>query len=487
MGTANSTTFAGILDDSSNPGGSLVKQGSGTLTLSANNTYSGGTTINAGLINFNSAGNFGTGTITLNGGGLQWASGTTTDISPLLAPLGAAGGTFDTNGSSVTLAAPVGGTGGLTKQGLGTLTLTATNTYAGGTTVLAGLINFTAANNFGAGEITLNGGGLQWATGSSADISSKLAPLGAGGGIFDTNGNIVTLASTISGSGGLTKQGGGTLILSGINTYTGGTTVNVDMLSVSSDANLGAASGGLTLNSGALLTTASFTSARAITVSGPGGGFIPAAGTTLTLTGNIGGTGALGMAGPGTLVLTGTNTYTGGTTVSGGILQGNTHQPAGQHPQQRRPWCSTRRRPAPMPAPCRAPAALTLQGGGALNLTGTNTYTGGTTVLAGTLVGERQPGRATSRSATAGTLGGNGTIAGSVVNAGTLAPGNSIGLLTVNGSYAQAAGSTYQVEANAAGQADRINVGGNGGDPGRHGAGAGRSPATTAPARPTRS
>ena len=57
-------------------------------------------------------------------------------------------------------------------------------------------------------------------------------------------------------------------------------------------------------------------------------------------------------------------------------------------------------------------------------------------------------------------MGGNGTIGGSVVNAGTLAPGNSIGLLTVNGSYTQMAGSTYQVEVNDAGQGDRINVGG---------------------------
>ena len=52
----------------------------------------------------------------------------------------------------------------------------------------------------------------------------------------------------------------------------------------------------------------------------------------------------------------------------------------------------------------------------------------------------------------AGTLGGNGTIGGNVVNAGTLAPGNSIGLLTVNGSYTQMPGSTYQVEVNNAGQ-----------------------------------
>ena len=393
VGTANSTTFAGILDDSSNPGGSLVKQGSGTLTLTANNTYSGGTTINAGLINFNSLANFGTGSITLNGGGLQWAAGTTTDISSRLV-LGAAGATFDTNGNAVTLASALAGAGGLTKQGLGTLTLAASNTYAGGTTVTGGLVNFTSAANFGTGMITLNGGGLQWAAGSTADISAKLAPLGAAGGTFDTNDNTITLASTIGGTGGLTKQGGGTLILSGINTYAGGTTVNVGMLSVSSDANLGAAGGGLTLNSGALQTTASFTSARAITLSGPGGGFLPAAGTTLTLTGNIGGTGALAMAGPGTLNLTGTNTYTGGTMVGSGTLKIN------------------------------------------------GSIAGNVAVAA------------------AGTLGGNGTIGGNVANVGTLAPGNSIGTLTVNGSYAQAAGSTYQVEANAQGQADRLNVGG---------------------------
>ena len=119
VGTANSTTFAGIIDDGGNPGGSLVKQGSGTLTLTGTNTYSGGTTISGGMINFNAANNFGTGTITLNGGGLQWAAGSTADISSRLAPLGAGGGTFDTNGNTITFATGLTGTGGLTKQGAG--------------------------------------------------------------------------------------------------------------------------------------------------------------------------------------------------------------------------------------------------------------------------------------------------------------------------------------------------------------------------------
>ena len=69
----------------------------------------------------------------------------------------------------------------------------AANTYTGGTTVTGGLVNFAAANNLGSGHVTLNGGGLQWATGNTADISGQLASLGSGGATFDTNGNNVTL------------------------------------------------------------------------------------------------------------------------------------------------------------------------------------------------------------------------------------------------------------------------------------------------------
>jgi outer membrane autotransporter protein len=234
--------------------------------------------------------------------------------------------------------------------------------------VTGGLINFASASGFGSGMITLNGGGLQWAAGNTTDISSKLAPLGAGGGTFDTNGNNVTLASAITGSGALTKQGAGTLILTAANSYSGGTTVT--------------------------------------------GGILQ--GNTLSLQGNITNNAAV------VFNQTASGTY-------GGVMSGT--------------------------------GTLTLQGGGALNLTGNNTYSGGTAVLAGTLsVNGSIAGNVAV--GPAGTLGGNGTIFGNVAMAGTLAPGNSIGLLTVNGNYAQMGGSTYQVEANAQGQADRINVGG---------------------------
>ena len=102
--------------------------------------------------------------------------------------------------------------------------------------------------------------------------------------------------------------------------------------------------------------------------------------------------------------------------------------------------------------------SLVKVGGGTLTLAGANTYTGGTTINEGSLVVNGS--LASGVTMNGGTLGGSGSVAGLVVNSGTLAPGNSIGTLRVNGNLVQGAGTTYQVEVNAAGQGDRINVGG---------------------------
>ena len=98
---------------------------------------------------------------------------------------------------------------------------------------------------------------------------------------------------------------------------------------------------------------------------------------------------------------------------------------------------------------------LTKHGSGTLSLTGTSTYTGGTKVSGGKLVVNGSI--SSTVTLDGGTLGGSGTVGGIVANTGTtVAPGNSIGTLTVSGNVSFASGSTYQVEVNAAGQSDRI-------------------------------
>src|SRR5699024_7663871 len=71
-------------------------------------------------------------------------------------------------------------------------------------------------------------------------------------------GETAEIATTVAGTGGITKTQGGTLVLEGSNSYQGGTAINGGTLSVSADANLGAASGGLTIDGGTLHNTAAF-------------------------------------------------------------------------------------------------------------------------------------------------------------------------------------------------------------------------------------
>ncbi|HEX9559021.1 MAG TPA: autotransporter domain-containing protein, partial [Reyranella sp.] len=365
------------------------------------------------------------------------------------------------------------GSGGLTKTGGGALFLTGASTYTGGTTVSGGLINFAAANNFGSGAITLDGGGLQWSTGNTADISARLAPLGAGGGTIDTNGNVVRFATGLTGSGGLTKTGGGALFLTGANTYTGGTTVNNGILHIGAEggpagsivgtatvngadshlAFLSTSSAGnlaVTLNGGTMHFFGDSTAANATITANAGstafvqdrgsGGqarFIINGGGTFDISPlAIAGTTAGSIEGAGSFRLGGKQLSVGAnnlsTTVSGVLADGGLNGGSG--------------------------GSLVKVGTGTLTLAGNNTYSGGTTLNAGGLVVNGS--LASGVTVNAGTLSGSGTIGGLVLNGGIVAPGNSIGTLTVNGSFVQNAGSVYQVEANSAGQSDRINVNG---------------------------
>ena len=210
--------FAGTISGTQ----SLVKNSGATLILSGDNDYSGPTQINGGRLQIGDGGTSGT----LGTGSVTVASGATLAYA---------------RSDNYTESHVIDGAGVVRQLGPGVLTLTGANTYSGGTLVTGGLINFTDNGNLGVGSIVLNGGGLQWATGSTIDISSRIIGIGAGGAFFDTNGNDVTLANTLSGSGGLTKLGSGILTLSGNNSFGGPVTVNDGMLYQGSAGALGGA------------------------------------------------------------------------------------------------------------------------------------------------------------------------------------------------------------------------------------------------------
>ena len=125
----------------------LVKTGPGTLTLTQPSSYSGGTTVSQGTLEFANDGLGTSGSITMNGGILRWATSNTQDLSSRVVMVNAKSASFSTNGNDVNFAGAIGNssTGNLGKTNtLGTLTLNGTNTYTGTTTVGGGTLKLAA-------------------------------------------------------------------------------------------------------------------------------------------------------------------------------------------------------------------------------------------------------------------------------------------------------------------------------------------------------
>ena len=176
-----------------------------------------------------------------------------------------------------------------------------------------------------------------------------------------------------------------------------------------------------------------------------------------TYAGVISGSGSLTKAGFGQLTLTGNNTYTGGTTVSSGVLMignGGTSGSIVGNIVNNAQLTFNRSDNLTFDGQISGGGAVTKIGAGTLTLTGNSTHLGGTFVSEGTLLVN---GSIPSAFVAGGTLGGTGTVGNTtVVNGGTIAPGNSIGQLNFAGNVTFQPFSFYQVEANAAGQADRL-------------------------------
>jgi autotransporter-associated beta strand protein len=202
----------------------LAFAGPGTFVLAGANTYTGGTTITGGTVSISADTQLGavpalgttSANVTINGGALSVSASLTTPIMRNFS-LGAAGGGLDVpSGKTWNIASTLIGQGALTKTGDGTLTLNAYNTYAGGTTINAGIVVPAAITSFGTAGVTLNGGTLRLTTGDPFDLSAQGLSIGPNGGTIDTNGNNISLADPVnSGTGGgtFTKAGAGTLTL----------------------------------------------------------------------------------------------------------------------------------------------------------------------------------------------------------------------------------------------------------------------------------
>jgi autotransporter-associated beta strand protein len=246
--------------------GGLTKSGTGTNTLSGVNTFGGNLTISNGTLTIGGAG--------LLGGGSY--SGAIAD-----------NGTLTCNSTAAqTLSGMISGTGALNQNGSGPLTLSAANTFGGPTTVNGGTLQLAnslalqnSTLNYNGGSVTFNGitaatlGGLSGAQNLSLVNGAYAAVALTVGG----NNTATTYSGALSGSGSsLTKNGTGTLTLTGSNSYTGTTTVNAGTLELPAG---GVINGGALGGAGFLLDGGTLTSVGTTTFSALNNAFLESSGT----------------------------------------------------------------------------------------------------------------------------------------------------------------------------------------------------------------
>ncbi|QOZ24619.1 autotransporter domain-containing protein [Bradyrhizobium sp. CCBAU 51753] len=311
-GDATITTESGaattFVDNSTGGNAQFITNGTGFVDFGGSLGLNGDHRITAGSI-------AGSGTYYIGGGNTLIVGGNnlSSTVSGLIAD-------FDPCGCI----GPTSGSGTLVKTGSGTLTLAGANTYTGGTTISGGVIEVTNVNAVSTGAVTLDGGTFKADGASNLTFGNAFKVNTTGGGI-DNGSAVLTIAGVIAngngGTGVLQLTGAGTTVLSGVNTYTGGTLISAGTVQATNVASLG--SGTITLNGGIFQMAPSLTGiafANSIAVSAAGG-TIDANSAAVNLQGVIAdgaGAGVLRLTSTGTqrtIQLSGVNTYTGGTLV----------------------------------------------------------------------------------------------------------------------------------------------------------------------------
>jgi fibronectin-binding autotransporter adhesin len=191
--TGGLTISAAIKDHTASTGiTSLVKAGTGLLTLTGTSTFTGNVTINAGILAFSSTGVSGTGTLgygvakpvvirdgaTLRytGGTATLAAGTTANSHTFSVPGGSGIIDISTAATNLTIAGVISGSGGLTKTGLGGLTLSGANSFTGSLIIAQGKV-FSAAGVIGDNTPVVINAGATWEV-SDSDTFGSLAGAG---------------------------------------------------------------------------------------------------------------------------------------------------------------------------------------------------------------------------------------------------------------------------------------------------------------------
>jgi len=231
-GDNTSTTYSGVLSGSFG----LAKTGTGTLTLTGGNTYSGDTNVTAGTLALNQVGGTLSDTTAVTvASGATLALGASDTVGQLSGAGTVALGGYElavgATGQSSTFSGSVTGSGSLVLNG-GYFTLSGTNSgQSWGTQVRGGSVLAIAADaNLGTGTVQLNNGAL--AVTGNAMVDNAIDLQGIGGSVQVGAGLAVTLSGVVSGGSVLHKLGSGTLVLSGSNTYTGATNITEGSLLV---------------------------------------------------------------------------------------------------------------------------------------------------------------------------------------------------------------------------------------------------------------
>jgi autotransporter-associated beta strand protein len=484
VGGSGSGTFSGVISNGSGVVG-LTKSGNGTLTLSGPNSYTGGTIVSAGQL-----------------------VGTTTSLQGAITNNASVAFDQATTGNYGSL---MSGSGSLTKLGVGTVRITGSNSYSGGTTVTGGIVEVSAGGPVGGSAAGLGTGTVSIALGGQVTYYLSIAGTQtianafslSGGTLYSEDGNnnfagLVTLASgtstissryqdTITLSGGLAGPGdvlltqagglgdGPTYVLPSAGSNTG--TIRVSGSSNGRTTKLQVANANA-LQSATLDMAAGDLGTVEFTVAGTntyalgglqgarslafGGNSLSVGGNnqSTTYTGTLSGSGLLTKVGNGTLTLSGSNSYTGGTTISSGTLQigsGGTTGFIDGNVFNNATLAFNRSNALSFSGTISGTGGLSKQAAGLLTFAGVNSYSGLTTISAGTLalsgVGSigtgglnlgtsGSPGVFDLLGLTAGSyslpssasLTGVGTLSGngkSLAVLGSLAPGNSAGTITV--------------------------------------------------------